>query len=254
MLFAVQWGWRLGGAASYRQGSFVRRFGFFVSRASRQAAVLGFCSAISGCAVGKLSAGRVDGSPTGRLHQSFLTEAAAISKSAWDEVRSSGSKIGAWTTILMEGRDESDPTALAASSKATSPAASYLALKAETYATPKDQLRAVVADLRAKTAEVDQFIGFATELSEAYRAEANEPALGTRRAEADRATAKADRYVLEHSVAELKSQRATFEAVGRQLGDQMVDTSALDRALVAFNERIEKVGALALAMDAPNAG
>jgi len=74
-----------------------------------------------------------------------------------------------------------------------------------------------------------------------------------RRAEADRATAKADRYVLEHSVAELKSQRATYEAVARQLGDQKIDTSPLSRALVAFNERIEKVGALALAMDAPTA-
>lgn len=231
----------------------MQRRGSVVSRALRRAALLGFCIAVSGCAVGKLSAERADGSRTGKLHQSFLAEAAAISKSAWDEVRSSGSKIGAWTTILMEGRDESDPKVLAASSKATSPAASYLALKAETYATPKDQLKAVVADLKAKTAEVDQFIGFATELSEAYRAEANAPALGVRRAEADRATAKADRYVLEHSVAELKSQRATYEAVARQLGDQKIDTSPLSRALVAFNERIEKVGALALAMDAPTA-
>lgn len=231
----------------------MRRLVSIVSRASRQAAVLGIFVAISGCAVGKLSAERMDGSPTGKLHQSFLAEAAAISKSAWDEVRSSGSKIGAWTTILMEGRDESDPTALAASSKATSPAASYLALKAEIYSTPKDQLRAVVADLKAKTAEVDQFIGFATELSEAYRAEANAPVLGAHRAAVDRATAKADRYVLEHSVAELKSQRATYEAVSRQLGEQKVDTAPLDHALVAFNERIEKVGALALAMDASSA-
>jgi hypothetical protein len=154
----------------------------------------------------------------------------------------------------MEGREDSDPTALAASSKATSPAASYLALKAETYSTPKEQLKAVVADLKAKTAEVDRFIGFATELSAAYRAEASAAAMGPRRAESQRATAKADRYVLEHSVAELNSQRATYEAVARQLGDQNVDTSALDHALVAFNQRIAEVSALAVAMDAPPAG
>lgn len=232
----------------------MQRFGFVLSRAARQAAVFGLCVAMSGCAVGKLSSQRADESVTGRLHQSFLEEAAAISRSAWDEVRSSGSKIGAWTTILMEGRDESDPTALAASSKAVSPAASYLALKAETYATPRDQLKAVVADLRAKTAQVDMFIGFATELSAAYRTEANATAIGARHTVDQHATAQADRYVLEHSVAELRSQRATYEAVARQLGDQKVDTSSLARALDAFNQRIDQVNALALAMDAPKAG
>ncbi|MFZ1990252.1 MAG: hypothetical protein WAW96_10830, partial [Alphaproteobacteria bacterium] len=65
----------------------MQRVGSLVSRALRGAAVLGFCITISGCAVGKLSAERADGSPAGRLHQSFLAEAAAISKSAWDEVR-----------------------------------------------------------------------------------------------------------------------------------------------------------------------
>jgi len=232
----------------------VRRLGFFVSRAWRQAAILFLSTAISGCAVGKLSAERPDGSATGRLHQSFLAEAATISKSAWDEVRSSGSRIGAWTTILMEGRDDGGTNSLAASSKASSPAASYLALKAETYSTPKEQLKAVVSDLKAKTAEVDQFIGFASELSAAYRTEASAAALGVRHTEMIRDTANADRYVLEHSVAELKSQRATYEAVARQLKEEKVDTSSFDRALSAFNERIEKVTALALAMDAPAAG
>lgn len=220
----------------------------------RLMAAAGLCAAISACAVGKLSAERTGESATSQLHRSFLAEAAEISKSAWDEVRSSGSKIGAWATILMEGRDSSDTGGLAASSKATSPAAGYLALKAETYASPKDQLKAIVGDLDAKTAEVDRFIGFASELSAAYRAAAAEQASGERQAAKDRAMAKSDRYVLEHSVAELKSQRATYEAVARQLGGENVDTSALARALKSFDQRIDRVAALAMAMDAPDAG
>lgn len=224
-----------------------------LSHAIRLMAAIGLCAAISGCAVGKLSEGRVGEGETSQLHRSFLAEAAEISKCAWDEVRSSGSKIGAWATILMEGRDSSDPGVLAASSKATSPAAGYLALKAETYATPKDQLKAVVGDLKAKTAEVDRFIGFASELSASYRASASAEAAGERQAARARATAKSDRYVLEHSIAELKSQRATYEAVARQLGNEAVDTSALAHALKAFDQRIDQVAALALAMDTPTA-
>ncbi len=232
----------------------MQRFGLMFSRAVRLMAAIGLCASVSACAVGKLSAERVGESGTSQLHRSFLAEAAKISKCAWDEVRSSGTKIGAWATILMEGRDSGDPGVLAASSKAKSPAASYLALKAETYATPKDQLKAVVGDLNAKTAEVDRFIGFASELSAAYRAAASARAMGQPQAAKERATAKSDRYVLEHSVAELRSQRATYEAVARQLGNEKVDTSALSRALKALDQRIDQVANLALAMDTPTAG
>ena len=227
------------------------RFRLLLSRAVRLAAAVGCCAALSACTVGKLSAERTSESSTSRLHKSFLDEAAEISKCAWDEVRSSGSKVGAWATILMEGRQSGDPEVPAASSKASSPAASYLALKAETYSSPKDQLKAVVGDLRAKTTEVDKFIGFASELSAAYRAAASAQAMGQRQAAQERATAKSDRYVLEHSVAELKSQRATYEAVARELNNETVDTSALTRALKAFDQRIDEVAALALAMDLP---
>jgi hypothetical protein len=244
--------WVLPWASLNFWGRVVLRHSRVIARVCRGLAGVLVGVSLSGCAVGTLSVRGPSSNVSDHLHQSFLDQAAMISKSAWDEVRSSGSRFGAWATILMEGRAKPDPTALAASSEATSPAASYLALKAESGATPQQQLTAVVADVDDKTSQVDAFIRFADELAADYRRRETGSAelSASHVAEQNRLMIDSDRHVLEHAVAELKSQKATYETVERELKAARpdLDTASLANALAALEQRISHLTLLAQSM------
>jgi ABC-type transporter Mla subunit MlaD len=212
---------------------------------------------LGGCAVGKLS---VNAAPSqdNELHQSFLTQAAAISSSAWQEILSSGTHVSAWATILLEGRGDGAPDMLAASSQA-SPAATYLASKAEQFSAPQDQMNAVVGDLREKTSQVDAFIAYASALSTQYRRQTTTlaPIASAALIEANRQQAiQSDCHVLARAVSELKSQKATYEAVQRRLQNQGngVDTSPLASAINVFDAKIDRLNDVATDMQASGSG
>jgi hypothetical protein len=211
-----------------------------------------FCvgAGLSGCAIGHLSS--VGGGHASDVHQGLRDRAADLSRAAWDRVVQSGSRLSAWATILMEGRSDHQSEGLAASSE-NAPASSYLAAKARTYNTGAEQLSAVVADIRAKTAEADSFIAFARAVNADSQQRIVALQAGPQAGEAVRLknALVEDQRVLERTVANLRSQKVTFGEVERELRVQGpgLDTAPLKSALESFGARITRLGELAHAMD-----
>lgn len=185
-------------------------------------------------------------------HQGLRDRAAALSRTAWDRVVNSGSALSAWATILMEGRSNQKEEALAAS--ASSAPEAYLALKARSFKTDGERLNAVVGDVTAKTSEADAFIAFAqTVNADAQRriaalSAAPEGGEVTRQ----RAALAEDKRILDQAVADLRSQKATYSEVERELRatSPPLNTATLRAALEALGTRITRLVELSRAMDA----
>ncbi len=176
-------------------------------------------------------------------HQSLRTRAASLSRTAWDAVVTSGSTVSAWATILMEGRSNKGENALAASANSTPEA--YLALKAKSFKSDGARLKAVVSDVEAKTIEADSFIAFAQAVASdsEKRLSAFEQASDAAAADRQREMLSQDRRVLEQAVADLRSQKATYAQVERELREVSppLDTSSLKAALQELGTRIVRL-------------
>lgn len=201
------------------------------------------------------------------LQASFRRQAAAVSRSAWDDVRSSPSRIGSFVSMLIEGRKADKATAQAAATPKT-PAANYLAQKASSFDNKQQQLSSVVADVQHQTAEIDTFIRFTDALADDYRVRF--ASLETSTDVAPKTTAEvqcdADRHVLERTVARLRKQKATYEEAVRTLKKQQpsLDTARFAQAigrfdgginqLVALDKRMARTAPYGTAMVAQSAG
>jgi hypothetical protein len=213
--------------------------------------ILCLCTGLSGCAIGHLTS--TSASRPGDNHEGLRDRASALSRTAWDAVKTSSSRLSAWATILMEGRSEPGPGGLAASSE-NAPAASYLALKSRECSTDAERLKAVVSDVKAKAAEADSFLAFAETVQEDARARIAALQAWPANSEADRQRRALveDKRVIEQAVADLRHQKATFAEVERELraAAKGLDTAPLKAALEGLGERISRLGTFASAMDA----
>jgi hypothetical protein len=214
----------------------------------RVCAVLSAGALLSGCAIGRLSTSRQDD-----MHQGLRDRAEGLSRTAWESVKSSSSHLSAWATILMEGSSKPASSGLAASSQGA-PATSYLELKSRECNTDAERLAAVVTDVKAKTDEADAFIAFAQSVRQDAQARiaAQQAWAPSAEVERQRRALAEDKRVLEQAVADLRQQKATFAEVERELraAARGLDTSPLKAALAGFGQRISRLSALALEMDA----
>lgn len=187
------------------------------------------------------------------MHQGLRDRAESLSRTAWASVKSSGSHLSAWATILMEGSTKDGGSGLAASAQAA-PATSYLELKSRECNTDAERLAAVVADVRAKTDEADAFIAFAQSVREDAQARiaAQQAWAPAAISERQRQALAEDKDVIEQAVATLRQQKATFAEVERELraAARDLDTSPLKAALEGLGQRIQRLNALAQEMDA----
>lgn len=197
-----------------------RRLCSVAGLARRLGVAVVLAAGLSACAVGHLSS--MGSSRSADVHQGLKERGAALKRTAWDRVVRSPGALSAWATILMEGSDNQQEEGLAASA-ASAPKA-YLALKAKSFKTDAERLRAVVSDVEAKTIEADSFIAFARNIT----------------------TVADDRTVLEQAVADLRDQKSIFAEVEREMRDASppLDTTALKRALIELDERITTLAAL----------
>jgi hypothetical protein len=213
--------------------------------------ILCLCTGLSGCAIGHLTG--TNASRPGDLHEGLRDRASALSRTAWDRVKTSSSRLSAWATILMEGRTEPSANGLAASSE-NAPAASYLALKSRECSSDAERLLAVVSDVKAKTEEADSFIAFAQSVEADARARIAALQAWPANTEADRQRRALveDKRVIEQAVADLRHQKATFAEVERELrsATNRLDTAPLKAALEGLGARITRLGTFASAMDA----
>jgi hypothetical protein len=218
---------------------------------SRVGLILCLFTSLSGCAIGHLTG--TSASRPGDIHEGLRDRASALSRTAWDRVKTSSSRLSAWATILMEGRSEQDFNGLAASSE-NAPATSYLALKSRECSTDAERLLAVVTDVRTKTQEADSFIAFAKSVEADARARIAALQSWPANTEADRhrRALVEDKRVIEQAVADLRHQKATFAEVERELraAAKGLDTAPLKAALEGLGERITRLGTFASAMDA----
>ena len=226
-------------AFSFGSGASARAFAAFV-----------LSCAVCGCSMGHLSG---VGDNTRSAHESLRTRAAHLSQTAWDSVKSEGTRLSAWATILMEGSSAQRNAGLAASAQ-NGPAASYLALKAQTYGTGAERLAAVTRDVQAKTLEADAFIAFAqTVIADTRRKLSIYQVSDTQQpAQSERIVLTQDREVIANAVADLKSQRATFSEAEHALrtGQRVLDTTPLAAALAALELRITRLQGLGRAVSA----
>jgi hypothetical protein len=218
--------------------------------ARRVGVAICLCAGLSACAMGHLSS--AGSSRAGDAHQGMRDHAATLSRTAWDRVVNSGSTLSAWATILMEGRSNQHEEGLAAA--ASSAPEAYLALKTKSFKTDASRLAAVVGDVTAKTAEADAFIAFAQSVhADAQRRIAAVSAVPANpEAAHQRAALAEDKRILEQAVADLRSQKATYSEVERELraASPPLDTSSLKAALEALGTRITRLVELSQAMDA----
>jgi hypothetical protein len=212
--------------------------------------ILCLCTSLSGCAIGHLTT--ASASRPGDNHEGLRDRASELSRTAWDRVKTSSSRLSAWATILMEGREPASGVFAASSENA--PATSYLALKARECSSDAERLLAVVSDVKAKTAEADSFIAFAQSVEADARARiaALQPWPAHTEADRQRRALVEDKRVIEQAVADLRHQKATFAEVERELraAAKGLDTAPLKAALEGLGERISRLGTFASAMDA----
>lgn len=219
-----------------------------LASAARVCAALSVAALVSGCAIPSFTTSRRDD-----MHQGLRDRADGLSRTAWASVKSSGSHLSAWATILMEGSSKDSSSGLAASSH-DAPATSYLEIKSRECNTDLERLAAVVADVKSKTDEADAFIAFAQSVREDAQARIAAQQAWAPSAEADRqrqALAE-DKDVIEQAVATLRQQKATFAEAERELraSARGLDTASLKAALDGLGQRIQRLSALAQEMNA----
>jgi hypothetical protein len=202
---------------------------------------------VSGCAVTTVWTDSSAQQSIEHLQANFRRQAAAVSRSAWDDVRSSPSRIGSLMSMLIEGRKADEPKAAAAAAP-KSPAADYLAQKASNFDSKEQQLSSVVADVRHQTAEIDTFIRFADALATDYSVRLASLDAGPNLTPKSHAEVQcdADRHVLEQTVERLRKQKATYEEAVRTLKKQQpsLDTARFAQAITLFDGRIDRLVAL----------
>lgn len=188
---------------------------------------------LGGCAVGQIKTVPAAESSLSASQRSLREQAAVIAETSWKQVKDQGSSLASFASVLMHGRDGEEGAAPA-------PAELYLAEISATASGDDAVLAVMIDDVLGKAEQVDRFIQFASLLADTKGAAAAAPE---------------DCHIVELASAQLKRQKAIFEAAGRHYAarHRAADTAPLAHALGTLQGRIEALDAVAQRLQAASA-
>ena len=190
---------------------------------------VGLSLGASGCAVGSLKSPPAAEASLSSSQLSLREQAAILAQTSWDQVRGQSASFASITSTLIDGRGKDEAGSGQTFVLGQSTASAYLGAMSAQYTNQTDLVAAITTSVARKSSEVDRFIANAGRLSQ-----------GSGELSAE------DRQVVRKTCAQLKRQRATFEAVERELarGEAPADTTALVEAIDGFQDRIVELDAI----------